>query len=142
MKRALALLLLSAVTLLPSVAQAQEISVRIARHAQLTSDGSITFRVWVSCELPGTPDFREGLAGAGQPRTGASAEGGLSPDIVCDGVERVYTAGISLISEDPFERGPATANATVIACNTVGDQQVCVQESARRRVIVRGPVAS
>ncbi|MDQ4006318.1 MAG: hypothetical protein M3135_08485 [Actinomycetota bacterium] len=142
MRRILLFLVLSTVTLLPSAAQAQEISVRIGRQAQLTPDGSITFQVWVSCELPGTPDLREGLAGAGQARTGASAEGGLSPDIVCDGVERAYTAGISLISEEEFARGPATAHATVIACNTVGANQVCVQESARRRVIVRGRAAS
>ena len=124
-----------------SFAQAQEVSISIERRARPASDGSITFKVHVSCELPGNEDFREGLAGATQPKTGAAAEGGLSPDVVCDGVERVYTAGVSLISEEEFTRGPAIARATVIACNTVGDQQVCVQKSAERRVIVSGRTA-
>lgn len=124
------------VLLFPGPAQAQEASISIGRHAQLTADGSITFKVRLSCELPGSEDFREGLAGAAQPRTGASAEGGLSPDPICDGVERTYTAGVSLITEQEFRRGPAVARATVIACNTVGNEQVCVQESAVRRVIV------
>jgi hypothetical protein len=62
----------------------------------------------------------------------------LSPDVSCDGVERVYTAGVSLITEQQFKRGPAIARATVIACNTVGDEQVCVQGSAVRRLIVSG----
>ena len=130
------LLALTGVLLLPGTAQAPEISISIERRAQLTSDGSITFKVHVSCELPGTPDVREGLAGAGQPRTGAAAEGGLSPTVICDGVERVYTAGISVITEELFRRGPAIAHTTVFACNTVGEEQICVQESARRRVIV------
>ena len=117
------------------------LSVEIEKHAELTSDGSVTFRVHVTCgPLPGSPDFREGLAGAGQAKTGAGAEGGLSPDVVCDGVERVYTAGVSLITEDPFRPGPAIATATVIACNVVGDEQVCVQVSARRSIRIHGPL--
>jgi hypothetical protein len=133
------LLVLPGVLLFPGAAHAQELSISIVeRHVALTADGSITFSVRVSCELPGTLDFREGLAGAGQPKTGAAAEGGLSPDVSCDGVERVYTAGVSLITEQQFKRGPAIARATVIACNTVGDEQVCVQGSAVRRVIVSG----
>ena len=136
------LLAIAGILLLPGVAHAQDISVSIERHARLLADGSITFKVHVSCDLPGSPDFREGLAGAGQPRTGASAEGGLSPDIVCDGVEREYTAGISLITEEEFKRGPAIAHVTVTACNTVDGDQVCVHESARRRVIVSNRQAS
>ena len=128
---------LVAVLAVPTVAQAQEISVSIDRRATLTPDGSIAFTARISCSLPGSPDFRQGLAGATQSRTGAAAEGGLSPDIVCDGVERTYTAGVSVITEDAFRRGPAIARASVIACNTVGEQQVCVQASAQRRVIVR-----
>ncbi len=118
------------------------ISIEINKHARLTADGSVTYTVRVTCgPLPGTLDFTEGLAGAGQAKTGAGAEGGLSPDIVCDGVERVYTAGISVITDAVFTRGPATAFVGVIACSTVGDQQVCVQASAQRRIIISGPPA-
>ena len=125
---------------LASTAKAQsEISIQIDRRAVPTSDGSITFRVRISCgPLPGTEDFREGLAGAGQRKTEAGAEGGLSPDVVCDGVERVYTAGISVITDAVFKRGPAVAFVAVIACNVVGDNQVCVEGSAQRRIIVSG----
>jgi hypothetical protein len=121
-------------------AEAQgSISIEVDKHARLTSDGSVTFAVRVACgPLPGTEDFREGLAGAGQAKTGAGAEGGLSPDVVCDGVERLYTAGVSVITDAVFKRGPATAFVGVIACNTVGDGQVCVQGSARTRIVVAG----
>jgi hypothetical protein len=124
----------------PGVARAQQpISVTIAKHARLTADGGVIFSVRVSCgPLAGTEDFREGSAGAGQPRTGAEAEGGLSPDIVCDGFERVYTADLSTFTDAVFARGPAHANVAVIACNTVGDQQVCVAASAQRRIIISG----
>jgi len=132
------LLAVSGVLLLPGGAQAQELSISIDKHARLTGDGSITFTVRVSCELPGTVDFRQGLAGAVQPKTGAAAEGGLSPDVICDGVEREYTAGVSLITDQEFRPGPALARATVIACNTVGEEQTCAQESAERRVIATG----
>ena len=135
------LLAITGVLLFPGAAHAQEVSISIDRHARLTADGSIAFTVRVSCELPGTVDFREGLAGATQPKTGAAAEGGLSPDVVCDGVERIYTAGVSLITEHEFNRGPALARATVIACNIVGEEQVCAQASAERRVIVSGRAA-
>jgi hypothetical protein len=145
-KRVLALvfwlLLVAMASAAPARAQG-DVSIRIEKHASLTPDGSIVFQVHVACgPLPGTEDFREGLAGAVQEKTGASAEGGLSPDVVCDGIERAYTAGVSLITDAEFKRGPARANATVIACNTVGDGQVCVDDSAARRVIVSGPVAS
>ena len=143
MKRAMVFFLLSFPMAVPAAAQAEgEGSIRIEKHARLTSDGSVVFTVWVACgPLPGTPDFREGHAGAGQSRTGAGAEGGLSPDIVCDGVERAYTAAPSLITETPFARGPARGSATVIACNSVGDDQGCVQLSAQRRIIVSGRAA-
>ena len=115
------------------------LSIWIEKHAQLNPDGSPTFRVHVTCgPLPGSEDFREGRAGAAQASTGASAEGGLSPDVVCDGTERVYTAGVSLITAHPFRPGPARATASVIACNVVGDHQVCVQDAAHRTVIIRG----
>jgi hypothetical protein len=130
------LLTLASVLLSPGAARAQELSIWIEKDARLTADGSITFTVHVTCELPGTVDLREGLAGAGQTRTGAATEGGLSPEIICDGVERVYTGGDSLLTEQEFKRGPAIAHVTVFACNFVGDQQVCVHASAQRRVIV------
>lgn len=123
----------------PAPAQSA-ISVEIEKHAQLTAGGSVLFRVHVTCgPLPGSPDFSQGHAGASQPRTGAGAEGGLSPDLVCDGVERVYTAGVSLITEEPFRFGPANASAAVIACSVVGDDQVCVQASAHRSIRIHGP---
>jgi hypothetical protein len=140
-KRAFLLVLFVAGALaVPGAAQAQaDISIEIQKHARLTSGGGVIFTVEIACgPLPGTEDFREGLAGATQLKTGAGAEGGLSPDIVCDGVERVYTAGVSLITEAAFKRGPARATAAVIACNTVGDEQVCIQASAERRIIISG----
>lgn len=137
------LVALAGATSLADTAGAQgDISIQIDRHARLTPDGSVVFTVRVACgPLPGTEDFREGLAGASQEKTGAEAEGGLSPDIVCDGVERVYTAGVSRITDASFKRGPAVATAAVIACNTVADEQVCVQGSAQRRIIISGRVA-
>lgn len=141
-KRVLAGLLAVAAMGVPGMAGAQDdISISIDKHAQLTGDGAVTYTVRIACgPLPGTADFREGLAGAGQERTGAAAEGGLGPDVVCDGVERTYTAGVSLITEAPFKRGPAVAHVTVFGCNTVGDGQVCIHESAERRIIISGPV--
>ena len=134
------LLLLVGVLGIPGMAGAQgDVSIRIEKHARLTSDGAVVFRVHVTCgPLPGTVDFAEGLAGAAQEKTGAAAEGGLSPDVVCDGVERVYTAGVSTITEELFARGPARAWATVFACHTLGDEQHCVHGSAQRRIIVSG----
>jgi hypothetical protein len=126
----------------PGTLGAQDaISIRIEKHARLTTGGGIAFTVHVRCgPLPGTEDFREGLAGAAQARTGAEAEGGLSPDVVCDGVERIYTAELSPITEAVFRPGPAVARASVIACNTVGEEQVCIQATAQRRVIISGPL--
>jgi len=135
-----ALLVLASALSFAASAKAQgDVSIRVDKHARLTSDGAITFTVRVACgPLAGTEDFRQGLAGAGQQKTGAGAEGGLSPDLVCDGVERVYTAGISVITEAVFRRGPAVAFVAVIACNVVGDQQVCVEDSVRRRIVISG----
>ena len=134
------ILLLAGAMSVPGTAQAQgDISIQIEKHARLTSDGGVIFTARIACgPLPGTEDFREGLAGAFQEKTGAAAEGGLSPDVVCDGVERVYTAGISPITEEIFARGPAGAGVSVIACNVVGDEQVCISASAERRIIISG----
>lgn len=124
----------------PEAVRAQDaITVSIERHARPTSDGGVVFEVRVACgPLPGSPDVRQGFAGAAQARTGAEAEGGLSPDVICDGVERVYIADLSPITEASFARGPADANASVIACNVVDEEQVCVQGSAQRRIIIAG----
>jgi hypothetical protein len=140
-KRSLILFLITlGVITLPEMARAQrDTSVRIEKRARLTSDGGVVFRVHIACgPLPGTMDFTEGFAGALQEKSGAEAEGGLSPDIVCDGVERLYTAGLSPITEEVFVRGPAAANAAFLACNMVGDEQVCVNGSAERRIVLVG----
>jgi hypothetical protein len=132
-------MILAGITLLPGTARAQDnMSIRIDKHAQLGPGGGIAFTVHVACALPGTLDFREGFAGGGQQKSGAQGEGGLSPTVLCDGVERVYRAEVSPITEAGFVPGPAGANATAIACNNVGDQQVCVQASASRRVVITG----
>jgi hypothetical protein len=144
-RRAVVLLLVPLVLVVgvPGALGAQDaISIRIDKHARLTAGDGIAFQVHVRCgPLPGTEDFREGLAGASQARTGAEAEGGLSPEVVCDGVAQSYTAELSPITEAVFRPGPAVARASVIACNTVGDEQVCIQATAQRRVIIRGPSA-
>lgn len=117
------------------------LAIWIEKDAQVSAHGGLTFRVHVMCgPLPGSHDFREGHAGAGQTRTGAGGEGGFTPDMECDGTRRVYTADVSLITEERFRAGPASASAAVIACNVVGDDQVCVQGAAHRTVIIRGPV--
>ena len=143
-RRAVVLFLVPLVLVIgvPGAVGAQDgISIRIEKHARLTAGGGIAFRVQVTCvPLPGMADFREGLAGAGQARTGAEAEGGLSPDVVCDGVEQSYTAELSPITEAGFRPGPAVARVSVIACNTVGDEQVCIQATAERRVVITGPL--
>ena len=139
-KRTLALLLVvTALVGVNATAHAQDaISIAIEKHAQITG-GGLTFQVKIVCgPLPGTADFREALAGAGQEKTGAGAEGGMGPDVVCDGIERTYTADVSLLTEATFKHGPARASATVIACNSVGDEQVCVQESIRSRIVISG----
>ena len=132
--------LLAGVMALPGAARAQDdVSIWIEKHARLTSDGGVVFFVHIACgPLPGTHDFREALAGAGQPRTGAAAEGGISPDVVCDGVERVYTARDSVFTDEVFVRGPARAGAAIIACNIVGDDQVCIEASTERRIVISG----
>jgi hypothetical protein len=122
----------------PALAQGG-VSIRINKHAELTPGGGVRFGVRVTCgPLPGSEDFREGLAGAGQKKTGAAAEGGLSPDIVCDGVRRVYAADLSVFTDEVFKRGRAVGFAAVTACNVVGDEQVCAQASARRQIVISG----
>lgn len=115
------------------------VSISIEKHAQPTAAGGVVVRVHVTCgPLPGSPDYTEGFAGAFQPKSGAEAEGGLSPDLVCDGIERTYTAGVSLISDASFKRGSAEASASLFACSVLDDQQVCIDGSASGRIIVSG----
>jgi len=131
-------LVLVAVVFTPATAHAEgEITIRIAKHATLTPSGQLVFTAFVRCgPLPGVEDFIEGFAGAGQERTGAWSESGLDGTVVCDGVERAHTAHL-VAFEGSWKRGPAGASATVITCRLVGDDQVCFNASAARRVIVR-----
>jgi hypothetical protein len=101
----------------------------------------LVFQVHVVCgPLPGVPDFTEAFAGAVQARTGAGAEGGIDGTVVCDGVERVHSASLFFsITDNAFKRGPAVASAAVIACNVVGDDQVCIDGAAHERVVIAGP---
>jgi hypothetical protein len=139
-----ALLMTTGALTISGAAVAQDdLSIWIEKHARLTANGSVVFVVHVECgPLPGTEDFREGLAFAIQPKTGAAAEGGLSPDIVCDGLDHVYVAGVSLDTDAQFTRGPAIAIATVFACNVVADQQVCVHASVESRIVISGRIAA
>ena len=139
--RAAALVALVGIMALPAIAQAQDedISISIAKHAQLTSDGGIIIMIDIACDpLPGTEDFQEALAGAAQAKTGAWSEGGIDGTVVCDGISRTYTAHFSSFSDAVFKRGPATANASLIICNTVGDEQVCAHRGTQRRIIIQG----
>lgn len=126
----------------PSIAESQgDISVEIDKHARLHSDGGITFTVQIACgPLPGTEDFREALAGAGQEKTGAAGEGGIGPDVVCDGVTREYTGQVFPITDEVFSRGPAGAGVSVFACNVVGDEQVCIHGASESRIVISGRV--
>jgi hypothetical protein len=114
---------------------------RIEKHGQLTSDGAAIIMIQIACDpLPGTEDFQEALAGAGQPKTGAGAEGGIDGTVVCDGISHTYTARLSPFTDAVFKRGPADASASLLICNLVGDEQFCVDGAAERRIIIRGPL--
>jgi hypothetical protein len=127
---------------LPAIALAQDdVSISIAKHAQLTSNGAVIIRIDIACDpLPGTEDFQEALAGAGQPRTGAEAEGGIDGTVVCDGISHTYTARLSPFTDAVFQRGPANANVSLLICNVVGDEQVCIDGATECRIIIRGPL--
>jgi hypothetical protein len=142
-KRAVAVAAIAAAISVPKVAQAQgDISISIARHAQLTADRGVIIRVHIACDpLPGTEDFQEALAGAVQAHSGAEAEGGLDGTVVCDGVQRTYTARLNSFTETVFKRGPASAGASLIVCNVVGDEQICQQAATQRSIVIRGRFA-
>jgi hypothetical protein len=135
--RAAVLAALAGIMALPAIVLAQDdVSISIEKHAQLTSDGAVIIMIQIACDpLPGTEDFQEALAGAVQPRTGAEAEGGIDGTVVCDGIPHTYTARLSPFTNAVFKRGAADANVSVLICNLVGDEQVCVDGATERRII-------
>lgn len=140
-KQALAMIVGLSTIALSGITHAQgDVTISIARHAQLTLDGAVIIRVHIACDpLPGFEDFQEALAGAGQEKTGAEAEGGIDGTVVCDGTARTHTARLSSFSDFVFKRGPAAAGASLVVCNVVGQDQVCQQGSAAREIVIRGP---
>ena len=130
---------LGAALLAPGPAGAQEeITVRIAKHAQLTG-GTAVIRAEITCNpLPGVEDFSEAFAGVHQPSTGAESEGGLDGMVVCDGVTRTHTAHLTPFTDAQFKHGPAIASISVFFCLLVGDQQLCFNGFDGRRVVLRG----
>lgn len=140
--RTAALVALAGIIALPAIVLAQDdISMSIDKHGQLTADGAAIITIQIACDpLPGTLDFQEALAGAVQTRTGAEAEGGIDGTVVCDGIPRTYTARLSPFTDAVFKRGPVDANVSLLICNLVGDEQVCADGAAERRIIIRGPL--
>ncbi|WP_154402683.1 hypothetical protein [Nocardioides speluncae] len=134
-----ALLVLAAPAVVPPPASAADgITVSIAKHANLTPGGGVVISVQVTCpQLPGSLDFQEAHAGASQDRTGAWSESGLDGTVVCDGQPHVHTAHFTSFA-DPFKGGPASANASVIVCHIVGEEQVCATGSSASRIVIRG----
>jgi hypothetical protein len=129
-----ALLLVGAVTLAGSSTAAPDgMSMRIDKRAQ-SMTGTVIFTARVTCgPLPGTLDFTESVISAVQSKSGARGEGSLVGEIVCDGVTHVHTGTVG----GGFQPGPANAFVSVTACNILpSGEQVCVQESARRRISI------
>jgi hypothetical protein len=138
-KRVFVAVALIVVALSPPVHAQGGISIAIERHAALTKQRAIVITVRIACgPLPGVEDVQEALAGAAQEKTGAEAEGGLDGTVVCDGVERTHTAHLSSFTDAGFKRGPAGASASLLVCTLAGEDQMCFQGAAQRRVIVRG----
>jgi hypothetical protein len=118
------------------------ISLAIEKHAELTEQRAIVIRVHVACgPFEGVEEFQEALAGAGQARTGAEAEGGIDGMVVCDSVERTHTAHLSSFTDAGFSRGPAGANVSLFVCMLVADEQMCFSGAMQRRVIIAGRIA-
>jgi hypothetical protein len=114
------------------------ISLAIEKHAILTQQGIVIFRVRITCgPFEGVEEFQEGFAGGSQERTGAESESGIDGMVVCDGVQRTHTVQLTSFGP-PFRHGPANANASVILCTLVGEEQVCFSGSTARRIIIRG----
>lgn len=140
--RALPYLLCLSLFAVPVTAFAQQgdIHMAIAKYASPTADGAVTIRIHIACEpLPGVEDYQEGFSGASQPRSGAEGESGIDGMIICDGQARTHTARI-YGHEASFVRGPASGSASVILCNLVGNDQLCVSGAASGRIIIRGPL--
>jgi hypothetical protein len=127
----------------PAIALGQDddISISIAKYAQLASDGAVIIRIHIACDpLPGTADFQEALTGASQARTGAEAEGGVDDTVVCDGISHTHTTRLSPHPDAVFKRGPAVARVSLMICNLVGSEQVCVHGATESRIIIQGPL--
>ena len=122
-----------------AAAQPTGIAITIDKHGQLTSDGVALIRMDIVCgPFAGFEEFQEALAGGFQTKSGAEAEGGIDGTVVCDGVEREYTAHLSSFNEIQFRPGPAQFTASLFVCMLVGDEQQCYHGSTTRRVILRG----
>ena len=120
-------------------AQPGGMALAIEKHARLTSAGAMVIGVHINCgPFEGVEDFQEATAGGSQQKSGADAEGGIDSMVVCDGVTRRHTASLSSFSEFDFRPGPANANAFLIICILVNDEQMCFSGSTSRRVIIRG----
>ena len=128
------------VALCPQVhAQDAGISLKIKKHAQLTEQRAMVIRIKIACgPFEGVEEFQQAFAGGGQEKTGAEAEGGIDGTVVCDGVRRTHTARLTSFSGTGFRRGPASADATLIVCTLVDDEQMCFSGSTQRRVIIQG----
>jgi hypothetical protein len=117
----------------------QLITALVAAHAIALSPAAHPQTSGISCgPFEGTEYFQESFAGASQEQSGAEAEGGVDGTVVCDGVQRVQSARLASFNDFSFRRGPANANAGVMVCVLVLDEQMCFSGGASRRVIVRG----
>ena len=120
-------------------AQTAGIALAIDKHARLTDAGAMAIRIRITCgPFEGSEDFQEAVAGGSQEKTAAESESGIDGTIVCDGVQRTHTASLPSFTGVPFKRGPANANASLIVCMLVGDEQMCFSGATARRVIIRG----
>jgi hypothetical protein len=141
--RAGALIALAGIMAFPAIALAKDndITISIAKRAQLTSDGAVIIMIEIACDpLPGIEEFQEAFAGVTQAKTSADAEGGIDGTVVCDGITHMHTARLFPITDAVLSPGSARASASLIICNLVGDEQVCVQRSTQRRIIIQGPL--
>lgn len=126
-------------TVATATAQVPGVAVAIDRHAVLTKQGTLVFQVRIACgPVAGFEEFQEAIAGGGQARTGAEAEGGISGTVVCDGVERAHTAHLSPFTDEVFRHGPAGVGVSFFICMIEGDEQACYHGAASRAVVLRG----
>jgi hypothetical protein len=122
-------------------AQAQDAGVTLAieKHAQLSQRGEMVIRIRITCgPFEGFEEFQQGFAGGSQEKSGAVSESGIDGMVVCDGVQRTHTARMAPF-DVPFQRGPARANAALMLCMLVGEEQTCFSGSTARGVIISGP---